>query len=764
MDKFTARFITPDTSEDAALSKGKLLRKAFVLEKELDSATVYVTALGLYELYINGEQVGDAVLAPGWTEYNSRLLYQTWDVTSMLNKSDNVVGAVVGAGWYKGDLGWKSLRNGSGMRNVYGKQNALFMQMDVVFKDGSKESIVTDAGWKYSDGPIEYSELYHGEIYDARQEKDGWCKAGYDDADWISAKTINHDLSVLAPQDGPLIRRQEVLKAKSLFTTPKGELVLDFGQNISGWVLFSVSGKAGDTAKLRHAEVLDYDGNFYTENLRSARCEIQYTLRGSDVETFEPHFTFQGFRYVCIDEWPGEPQLENFEAVVVHSDMKRTGNFECSNPLLNQLHHNILWGLKGNFVDVPTDCPQRDERMGWTGDAQVFIRTSTYMMDVKDFFIKWLRDLRAAQFKNGGVPFVVPDVLTGNFGDGDIIANAESVTGWGDAAVICPWALWLAYGDAEVLRECYDSMKAWIEYIRGRATDGVLWNTDYQLGDWVALDAKEGSYFGATATDLIATAYYAKCTEILAETAAILGYDDDNAFYKSLLADIKEVYASEFFSPRGRLCSNTQTAHILSLAFDVTPEKFKERTIQGLLQLLKENDGHLTTGFLGTPYFCQVLADNGCLDEAYDLLLKEDYPSWLYQITKGATTVWEHWDGIKPDGTMWSANMNSFNHYAYGSVGEFLYRVIAGIDSDSARAGYKHIIIKPHPGGGLTYAKASVDTPHGVASVSWNIEGNKFELGAHIPEKSTATILLPDGCAHEVCSGEHTFECEFPSK
>ena len=761
MDIFTAKFITPDTAKDAKLSKGKLLRNTFNLDKEISHATVYVTALGLYELYINGEKVGDAVLTPGWTEYGKRILYQTWDVTPMLHYGENAVGAVLGPGWFKGDLGWKSLRNGLALRNVYGKKSALFMQMDVHFKDGNRISIVTDDTWKYSDGPIQYSELYHGETYDARQEKTNWSNPGYDDSDWLCAEIINHDSSLLVPQDGPLIKKQEIIKAKRLFVTPKGERILDFGQNLTGWIRFNVRGNCGNVVLLRHAEVLDSEGNFYTDNLRSARCEIKYILRGGEPETFQPHFTFQGFRYACIDMWPdsSEPYIENFEAIVVHSEMKQTGHFECSNPLLNQLHHNILWGLKGNFLDVPTDCPQRDERMGWTGDAQVFIRTSTYIMDTKDFFIKWLRDLRASQFENGGVPFVVPDVLTGNFGDGDIIANAESVAGWGDAAVICPWTLWLAYGDVQVLRECYDSMKAWVEYIHRRASDGLLWDTDYQLGDWVALDAKEGSYFGATATDLIATAYYAKCTEILSKTADILGYKKDHSIYKQLLTDIKEAYANEFFSHTGRLCNNTQTAHILSLAFDLTPKEFKHRTIQGLLKLLKENNGHLTTGFLGTPYFCQVLADNGCIDEAYDLLLKKDYPSWLYQITKGATTVWEHWDGIKPDGTMWSANMNSFNHYAYGSVGEFLYRVIAGIDTDPNQTGYKHLIIRPQPGGGLTYVKASVDTPNGTASVSWTIKSGCFMLNTVVPSDSTATIILPDGTTHEVSSGEFNYKC-----
>jgi len=752
-DDWQVNFITPETDEDAKLSKGKLLRAEFPLDGEVERATVYVTAHGMYELFINGQRVGDALLTPGWTEYDKRVLYQTWDVTGLLRDGKNAVGATLGAGWYKGDLGWLTL---GGLRNLYGNKNALLVQMDVRFNDGRRKIIGTNDKWKYSDGPIQYSELYHGEIYDARQEKPGWNLPGYDDSRWSDVKVFDYEYSPLTPQDGPLVRRQEVLSAKSMTITPKGETVLDFGQNISGWVRFTVSGQSGDVAKLRHAEVLDSDGNFYTENLRAARNEITYTLRGGEKETFEPHFTFQGFRYVCIDSWPDDkPNPDDFQAVVIHSDMQRTGEFECSHKLLNQLHSNILWGLKGNFVDIPTDCPQRDERLGWTGDAQIFINTSTFLMDTRAFFVKWLRDLRAAQFANGGVPFVVPDILTGKFGEGDVIANSESVTGWGDAAVICPWTLWLAYGDKETLRENYDSMKRWVEYIRARASDGLLWNTDYQLGDWVALDAKEGSYFGATATDLIATAYYAKCAELLAKSAKALGFEDDANQYKTLRDEIGKAYENEFFSPNGRLVSPTQTAHILSLAFGMTPEKHKRRTINELLQLLKDNDGHLTTGFLGTPYFCGVLADNGHLAEAYDLLLLEDYPSWLYQVTKGATTVWEHWDGIKPDGSMWSANMNSFNHYAYGSVGEFLYRVIGGIDSCEEKPGFKKIIVKPRPGGGITSARTSVLTTYGRVSTDWRIEKDKFMLKVEVPHNTTAIIHMPDGSQQEFGSGTY---------
>jgi len=758
-ERLIGQFVTAETEDDAGVSRGKLFRKCFDLAGEVEQAVVHTTALGVYEFYFNGQVVGDAVLAPGWTEYDKRLLYQTWDVTTLLHSGENVAGAMVGPGWYKGDLGWLSLRNGKGLRNVYGKRTAFFMQLEITYKDGRRQTIVTSEDWKCADGPITYTELYHGETYDARMERDGWNSPGFDDTDWGDVEVLAQDMSVVVPQDGPLVRRQEILPVKEMATTPQGETVLDFGQNLSGRVRFAVKGRAGDVVKLRHAEVLDRHGNFYTENLRNARCEVIYTLRGAERETYEAFFTFQGFRYICVDTWPGGINPDDFKAVVIHSDMEQMGAFECSHELLNQLHSNILWGLKGNFVDIPTDCPQRDERMGWTGDAQVFARTSTYLMDTRNFFRKWLRDLSAAQFENGGVPFVVPDVLTGNFGDGDIIANAESVAGWGDAAVICPWVMYFAYGDTNILKEAWDSMKAWVEYIRGRASGGALWNTDYQLGDWVALDAKEGSYFGATATDLVATAYYAKCVEILVETAERLGLEADRDTYAALYTDIKKAYDDEFFSKTGRLVSPTQTAHILSLAFGLVPEEHASRAVGDLIALLAENDGHLTTGFLGTPYFCQVLADNGHLDEAYKLLLKEDYPSWLYQVTKGATTVWEHWDGIKPDGTMWSANMNSFNHYAYGSVGEFIYRVIAGIDTDAEHVGYKRIKLHPRPGGGLTFAKASLMTPYGAVVSDWRIDGGTFTLNATVPHNTTAEVLLPDGTVHEAGSGTHNFSC-----
>lgn len=763
-----AKFISPESDNEGDCSKGKYLRKEFALDGEIEFARVYATALGLYELYINGCRVGDALFAPGWTSYNKRLLYQTYDVTDMLNKGTNAAGALVGSGWYKGDLaGWL------GRRNVYGNRTALLFQMIIRYKDGRQQIVISDDSWKASDSPVLFSEIYHGEIYDARLEQPGWNCAGFDDSGWHSAYIIEKDMSTLAAQDGLPVKKHEAFKPVSMFTTPKGEKVLDFGQNMAGWVKFKVKGKPGDKVILKHAEVLDSDGNFYTENLRSARATVEYILKGntndntaednktdnySGKEIFEPHFTFHGFRYVMIQEYPGEPSPEDFTAFAIYSDMEPTGYFECSNPLLNQLQHNILWGMKGNFLDIPTDCPQRDERLGWTGDAQVFIRTASYLMNTAPFFKKWLRDLKEDQLKNGGVPYVIPDVLTRFPIDDSEEPTDHSSTGWGDAAVICPWTIYQCFDDENILKNQYQSMKAWVEYIRKRAEDGVLWNTGFHFADWLALDAKEGSYFGATPNDFVATAFYAYSTQLLSKTAKVLGYKEDYQKYTELYKNIVKAFQNEFFTPAGRLAARTQTAHVLALMFGLVPDQHLNRTVNTLVDLIKENGDHLTTGFLGTPYLCHVLSQNGKIEEAYKLLLREEYPSWLYQVKMGATTIWEHWDGIKPDGSMWSKDMNSFNHYAYGSIGDWMYRTIAGIDIDSHCPGYKKIIIKPNPGGNLTYAKAEYKSMYGLIKVEWKIENKKMIVNLQIPHNTTAIVALPKACAQKISSEEVAFE------
>jgi alpha-L-rhamnosidase len=757
-----AFFVSAEGEGSWAESRGTLLRKEFELGGEIASARIYASALGLYELRLNGSEVGDEVLAPGWTSYGRRLLYQSYDVTALLRQGKNALCATVGAGWYKGDLaGWL------GHRNVYGSRTALVAQLMVRYADGREETVASDGSWRSSEGPILRSEIYHGETYDARLEKAGWDRPGFDDSRWAQAAVLDEDLKRLVPRDGLPVRRHESFKPVSLIVTPKGEKVLDFGQNIAGRVRFRVSGKAGDRVALRHAEVLDSQGNFYTSNLRSAKARIDYVLKGGGEESYEPHFTYMGFRYVSVDAWPGALDPEDFEAIAIYSDMEETGSFESSSAMLNKLHSNILWGLKGNFVDIPSDCPQRDERLGWTGDAQVFIGTAAFLMGADAFYRKWLRDLAAEQHESGGVPFVVPDVLAGlKSPDGVSDIPNHSACGWGDAATICPWTLYERYADRELLEEQYPSMRAWVEYIRARARGGLIWDSGFHFGDWVALDSKEGSYFGATPNDFTATAFYAKSADLLAKAAAALGKAADGRDYGALRDRIVEAFRSEYFTPAGRIAVRTQTACVLALDFGLAPPRFRDRVRDTLLDLIKENGGHLVTGFLGTPYLCRALADAGSLDAAYALLMREEYPSWLYQVAKGATTVWEHWDGLKPDGSMWSPDMNSFNHYAYGSIGEWLHSTVAGLASDESGPGYKRIRFEPRPGGGLTRAKASLKTMYGLASIEWRIEGDRIEVELLVPHNAKASFLPPVAGAEkaELGSGSHRFSYPWPAE
>ncbi|AUS97594.1 alpha-L-rhamnosidase [Clostridium thermosuccinogenes] len=727
--EWKAEWITSSIYDDAQTSDiCPLLRKDFSTAGKVRSARVYATALGLYELYINGSRVSDHLFTPGWTSYNKRLQYQTYDVTEMLKDGNNAIGAVLGNGWYKGNLVW------AGNKNLYGDKAALLLQLHVTYEDGNENLILSDGSWKTSSGPILMSEIYHGETYDARLEKEGWSMAGYDDSSWESAAILQHPKEILVAQENVPVRVIQEIKPINIINTPKGEAVLDFGQNMVGWVRFEVEGPEGAEVVLRHAEVLDKDGNFYVDNLRSAKQTIRYILKGTGRECYEPHFTFQGFRYVKIESYPGDIMLENFTGRVIHSDMETTGSFTCSNELVNQLQHNIVWGQKGNFLDVPTDCPQRDERLGWTGDAQMFIRTACFNMNVASFFAKWLRDLSADQSEEKGVPHVIPHVLDD---------NSYSSSAWGDAATICPWTIYTCYGDKRILEEQYESMKHWVEYIRRQGDDEYLWNTGFHFGDWLGLDSKADSYVGATPVDFIATAYYAYSTDILAKTAKVLGKWEDAAEYEELYKNIIVSFRKEFVTPNGRLASPTQTAHVLALMFNLVDARDRKRVTRDLVKLIEQNGYHLTTGFVGTPYLCHVLSQNGHNDIAYKLLLQTDYPSWLYQITKGATTIWEHWDGIKEDGSFWSKDMNSFNHYAYGSIGDWLYRSVAGINTDSEMTGYKRIHITPKPGPGLEFAEAKLESMYGRVESAWAISEDSMKLKVCIPANTTAVVVLP---------------------
>jgi alpha-L-rhamnosidase len=729
--EWKAQWITPNPNELDPLSEPAfMLRKEFDLKDGIESARIYATGVGLYELHLNGERVGEDLLAPGWTSYSKRIQYQTYDVTSQLKGSSNAIGVMLADGWYKGDLAWE------GKRNHYGEKRGIVLQLQVSYLDGTKEIIISDETWKASTGPILFSELYHGETYDARLEQMGWSQPGFDETDWKTVVVQNLPLTNLVAQENNPTRVTETIKPQSVFITPAGDTVIDMGQNMVGRVRFTVSGSAGTTITLKHAEVLDKDGNIYFGNLRTAKQIVQYITKGEGIENYGPIFTFQGFRYVKVEGYPGQENglpLENFIGEVIHSDMTPTGDFECSNPMVNQLQQNIKWGQRGNFVDVPTDCPQRDERLGWTGDAQVFIRTALFNYHGGQFFTKWLRDLEADQLPNGGVPFVIPNVIEG-----------DSSSAWGDAAIICPWTVYLSYGDKRLLEEQYSSMKAWVEYIRAQGNNEYLWNTGFHFGDWLALDSKEDSYYGATPNEFVATAYYAYSTRLLRDTAIVLNKSEDEKKYSQLLDQIKKHFRDEFITPAGRLAVSTQTAHVLTLMFDLAEEKVKERIAKDLNQLVLDNDYHLTTGFVGTPYLNLVLSTNGYHETAVKLLLQETYPSWLYSVSKGATTIWEHWDGIKEDGSFWSDDMNSFNHYAYGAIGEWMYRIIAGLDMDEKAPAYKKILIQPRIGGKeITSARATHYSMYGRIVSGWNITHEEISVEVEVPVNTSATIILP---------------------
>lgn len=722
-------------STDVAAAPSPLFRKTFSISKKIKSATAYISAQGLYEASVNGKRIGDAYLTPGWTSYNNRTQYQQYDVTPLLNAGNNAVGAMLGNGWYRGNIGF------SGQRNFYGSELALLFQLDIAYADGTTDVIVSDGTWKTSFGSILTSEIYHGETIDARRDQKGWNQYSFDDSAWPYAQVKpNNKVNLVATYNEP-IRKHETFKPIGIFVTPKGEHIIDFGQNLVGWVIVKAQGKAGDKIALSHAEVLDKQGNFYTANLRSAKEQNVYFLADDKPTTFEPHFTFQGFRYVMVEGYPGTIKPEDFTAVALYSDMKPTGQFNCSLPLVNQLQHNIQWGQRGNFLDVPTDCPQRDERLGWTGDAQAFSRTAAFNFDAHNFFAKWLRDVEFDQV-DGKVPFVIPNVLN---------KDASASTGWADAATIIPWNMYLAYGDKKILSDQFNSMKAWVDYM-ARSSKNDLWNTGFHFGDWLFYRPFDDNDGRSAVTDkyFIAQCFFAHSTELVLKTAQVLGAKEDVAKYGDLLKRVKNAFLKEYVTPNGRLVSGTQTAYVLALNFDMLPEDMRAETAGKLAENVKSYGNHLTTGFLGTPYLCHVLSRFGYNDVAYTLFLQESYPSWLYPVKMGATTIWERWDAIKPDSTFQTPGMNSFNHYAYGAIGDWMYRVVAGIDTDNDAVGYKKIVIKPTPGKGLTNASASLETLYGKVSSSWSNESDRLSMNVVVPPNTTATVWIPANNADSI--------------
>ncbi|MBO0828293.1 MAG: glycoside hydrolase family 78 protein [Streptosporangiales bacterium] len=741
---WSARFVAPDLPE----GPNPLLRHDFDVSDDFTSARLYVTALGVYEVELNGHRVGDDVLAPGWTSYRHRLTYRTFDVTDLLRPGRNAIGALLGDGWYRGRLGW-----GGGTGNRYGDRVALLAQVEIRYADGRSDVVGTDASWRCAPGPVVSAGLYEGEWYDARRERVGWSEPGYDDGDWSPVTPVAYDKARLVAPSAPPARVVETVEPVSVRTTDDGRRIVDFGQNLVGFLRIRVHGAEGDTVRIRHAEVLDAAGELCVRPLRSADATDEYVLRGGGEQTWQPRFTYHGFRYAEIDGWPGQFDAADVTALVVHADMRRTGWFSCSDEALDRLHDNVTWSMRGNFVTVPTDCPQRDERFGWTGDAQVFAPTASYLYDCAGLLSSWLADLACDQSPEGYVPAVIPDVPIGELSE---IPNAFAA--WGDAATVVPSVLYRRFGDEGLLRRQYPSMRKWVDAVAAIAGESRLWRGGFQFGDWLDPSAPPDDPFAAmTPPDVVATAELAMSAGLVADAAGVLGEPADAARYRALADEVRAAFRAEYVAGPGRLTSDTQTAYALAVCFDLLDGQ-EERRLAGarLAELVHEAGYRIGTGFVGTPLVCDALCRTGHAETAYRLVLQRECPSWLYQVTMGATTIWERWDGLLPDGSLNPGEMLSFNHYAYGAVADWLHRYVAGLAP--LEPGYRRLLVRPRPGGGLTHAAAGLRTPYGRAEVSWRVDGDHLVTEVVVPPNATARVDLPgDEQAVDVGSGAHHF-------
>lgn len=726
-------------------------QKSFALRnKPLKKATLQASAIGVYTAELNGARIGNAVLTPGWTSYKHRIQVQTYDVTGMLRAGENLLSFGIGQGWAVGCIGY-------GHDNHYTADHvSLIAALTLTYADGTADTVATAPGWDVLTTPVLSTDIYMGETVDLTAPVEPVGKAVQD-----TVKTR------LIPQVGEWITEHERIAPIAVLRTPKNELVIDFGQNLTGYVEVRIRAPRGSRIVMHHAEVLDRDGNFYNENYRSAKSENIYVCSGGE-DTFKPSYTFQGFRYIRLTEYPfdvADPAA--FRAIAVHSDMKRTGHFLCGNEKINQLYHNIIWGQKSNYLDIPTDCPQRDERLGWTGDTQVFCRTGAINYDASRFFRKWMGDVALEQTPEGAVKGVVPAALK----NGDTRISAA----WGDAACVVPWELYLAYGNKADLKRNLPVMKKWVEYMHSTGPAEFLWLGGMHYGDWLAMDAGEDSYVGATSNDLIASAFFAYSTSLLVKAGEALG--EDMTEYRTLYRNVRAAFRDYFMEngmPKAEFPLTevtvrkhetvdsvrrgmTQTALTLILHFDLCEETERPALAAKLVELIREAGNRMTTGFVGTPYLLHALSENGYSDVAYTLLMQEQNPSWLYSVCHGATTMWEHWNSIKEDGSFWSTNMNSFNHYAYGSVFDWIFGVACGIKTDPNAPGYRHINIAPHPDRCLGFADTSIDTAYGTVRVHWYYKGDRVAYEIEIPQGTTATLTLPNRPPVELQAGSWMF-------
>ncbi len=762
-----AKWIEPEGEVDPeAFKPAPYLRRCFELGAGIQEARLYITAHGIYEATLNGKRIGDAVFMPGHTAYNARLQVQAYDVRDLLESDENCLGIILGDGWYRGEI------NVSSTRNSHGTKVALLSQLKITYADGRTQWVCSDQDWKTSTGPILRSDLKEGEVYDARKEMPGWNTTGFNDKDWQPVHVADHDLHNLIPTEGLMIRKMEELHPVKIITTPRGETVIDFGQNLAGFVRMQVRGAAGTTVRLQHSEVLDQDGNFSLEYLKIIGNSIMkqmdvYILRGEGLETYEPHFTVHGFRYVKVEGYPGALDPANFTAFAVYSAMEKTGSFECSNPKINQLHKNITWSMKGNFLDIPTDCPTR-ERAGWTGDAQIFVHTGSILMSDAAFYAKWIQDVSAQQYPNGCIRNVVPEKTRRSKGLMESIGNMPpGSSGWGDAVVIIPWTLYQMFGDTTILEKEYASMKKWVEFERDRAEhihwlkwlnpafwfdkerrarQKYIWDTRYQWGEWLEPDilikdvARVILHNMVLSDPIVATAYFEHSCRLLAQAAGVLGRAEDQAEYSALADRIKAAYIQEFIRPDGSVTAyaKKQAPYVRALAFGLYTDELRPLLEEQLVARVEEKGCHLFTGFLSTPFLLPILSEIGRRDLAYAILLQEDHPSWLYAINKGATTIWEDWEGVSEAGVPTASQ----NHYSKGAVASWFYETICGIQLDPAVPAYEHFFLRPQPGGDLQFARASYNSIQGEIRSEWERVGSRMKYRFTVPANTSATVTL----------------------
>ena len=785
-DYISHRDTTPvhKSTKELFLPAARQYRKEFTSPKQVKRATIYATALGIYELYLNGQRVGDALFAPGWTDYHQRAYYWTYDVTPQVRRGGNAIGAWLADGWYSGYIGF-GLLTGIGTEKIgrytYGKTPALMAQLEIEYTDGSRETVVTDKSWKVTgDGPIREGDFLMGEFYDAQKETKGWTKAGFDDAKWESAILASENGSTMAtfyefqnPASGkdvkvqgrPIdlgfkrppvlesfpglpVRATEEIKPIAITSPSNGVYIYNLGQNFAGVVRFKVKGPAGTTIQLRYGEMLHPDGRLMTENLRKARAIDHYVLRGDPKgEVFQPRFTFHGFQYVEVTGFPGKPGLDAITGIVLHSDTPMASDFTCNDPVINRLFKNVVWTQRANFLDLPTDCPQRDERFGWTGDAQVYVRTATFNADCAAFYTKWLRELMESQRPSGTFPGYAPYPFQHGWDFG---------TAWCDAGVICPWTVWQAYGDTRIIERCWPYMVKFIEWRKATSKDFLGINHGNDWGDWL-------SFGGKTPLEFIDTCYFAHSTKLMADMAEAIGKKSEADAYRELLGNIKRAFAGKYLKPDGSLAVDTQTAYALSLFVDLIPADLRAKSGKILADKLSkgetaDNSG-MTTGFIGTRPLLPVLTSVGEHDLAVRHFQSRKFPSWGYEVEQGATTIWERWNSFTKDkgfGGEQNASMNSFAHYSFGAVCEWMFSTLAGIDTDGV--GYQHIILKPSPATQgsnparetINWVKAHYDSIHGRISSQWRCQGERFEFETTIPANTTATVFLPAKAADEV--------------